>query len=233
MTNYLVLTGGSRGIGKATIKHFLEQNWTAINLSRTSCQISNVIDISIDFSDPKNIAQAAHKLPSLLQNADNICLVNNVGYFVGDSVENIGLDDLNKTLNINLISSIELNKILIPLMKPGSSIIYLGSMLANKGVPNTASYIISKHAVLGLMRSTCQDLAPKKISTCCICPGLVDTELLHNSMDEHMIKYVLDNFIVGKRLIQPHEIAKVIYACATSPVTNGALIPVNLGLVAD
>jgi NAD(P)-dependent dehydrogenase (short-subunit alcohol dehydrogenase family) len=106
-------------------------------------------------------------------------------------------------------------------------------MLADRGVPGNASYIMSKHAVLGLMRATCQDLIGKSISTCCICPGLVNTQLLKDSMSDELVAHLLDTYVVGKRLINPSEIAKVIHNCATSPIINGAIVPANLGLVAS
>lgn len=233
MTKYLVITGGSRGIGEATISHFSEQGWKVINISRNPCTLPNVKNFSIDLSVPENITKFANHLSDAVKDATSITLVHNAGFQTKDTIETIDLNELIHTLNINVISSTLLNKIFIPHMKPGSSIIYLGSMLAERGVPGNASYIISKHAVLGAMRATCQDLYGKEISTCCICPGLVETQLLRKSMDDEMITFLLDNYIIGKRLINPSEIAKVIHSCAVSPAINGSIIPVNLGIVAS
>ena len=63
-------------------------------------------------------------------------------------------------------------------MKKGSSILYVGSTLSEKAVPQMSSYVISKHAMIGLMRSTCQDLFGRFIHTACICPGATETEML-------------------------------------------------------
>ena len=114
-------------------------------------------------------------------------------------------------------------------MLPGSSIIYIGSTLAEKAVPNSVSYTVSKHAIKGLMKTTCQDLAGTDIQTCCINPGLVDTALLKNTMNKETLDNLLNNTIMGKRLIQPDEIAKIIYFCATTSALNGATIDANLG----
>lgn len=233
MSNYLVITGGSRGIGKATISQFLEHKWRVVNISRTPCSLPGVTNLTADLSLPQELKKISEPLLAAVKGAEKICLIHNAGYQLGDTADNIDLDTLMRTLNVNVISSTVLNKILVPVMEPGSTILYLGSMLADKGVPKNASYIISKHAVLGLMRSTCQDLGEKKITTCCICPGLVNTKLLRDSMDEELINYVLQAHVVGKRLIEPEEIANVLYACASAPALNGALIPTNLGLIAS
>jgi NAD(P)-dependent dehydrogenase (short-subunit alcohol dehydrogenase family) len=233
MTKYLVITGGSGGIGRATITHFLQNNWSAINISDSLCDIPGVINFQIDLTEPEALFKFKDKLCSIVNNASTICLAHNAGFKVCDSIESISANDLRAVLNVNVISSILLNQILIPLMKPGSSILYTGSMLSDRGAPATASYSISKHAVLGLMRSTCQDLVGRGITTCCICPGIADTKLTHDTMDADLISHLLDTYVIGKRLIKPEEIAQVIYFCANSPVLNGALIPANLGLVAS
>lgn len=233
MTKYLVLTGGNRGMGKATITQFTQNNWKAINISRLPCDVPGVVNITADLAFPQELEKISDQLLTAVKGAEKICLIHNAAFQIGDTVSDVTLENLMLTLNVNLISSTVLNKILIPAMKPGSSILYMGSMLADKGVPGNTSYIVSKHAVLGLMRSTCQDLGERKITTCCICPGLVDTKLLHDSMSSELIDYVLDAHVVGKRLIDPTEISNVLFACANAPVLNGALIPANLGLIAS
>lgn len=230
---YLIITGGSRGIGKATIERFLAVNWQIINISRTPCELPNVENVLLDLAKPESIAHAASLLTTKLQQANHTCLVHNAAYYQADSSTNLDLNHLYHTLKVNLISVVALNNIFIPLMLPQSSIIYIGSTLAEKAVPDNASYIISKHALIGLMRATCQDLAPQQIRTCCICPGLTDTQLLNESIPETTRSYLLNNKIIGKRLIQPTEIAELIYVCATQSVINGVVLHANLGQLAD
>jgi NADP-dependent 3-hydroxy acid dehydrogenase YdfG len=64
-------------------------------------------------------------------------------------------------------------------------------------------------------------------------PGLVDTKLLKDTMDEETQSFLLENIVLGGRLIEPFEIADVIYFCATTPCINGAVIDANLGQAAD
>jgi 3-oxoacyl-[acyl-carrier protein] reductase len=233
MSNFLVITGGSRGIGEKTIERFLQQGWKAINLSRSPCHISDVQNINLDLASPTQIQQKTEQLQHELKNAGKICLVHNAAFYKRDSVDTITLDDLNHTLTVNLSSAVLLNQIIIPNMQPGSSIIYIGSTLSEKAVPNSASYTISKHALVGLMRVTCQDLMDKQIRSCCVCPGLVDTKMLQETMDKETVNYLLENKVIAKRLIAPDEIADVIHFCAISATINGVTIHANLGQVAD
>lgn len=228
MNKYLIITGGSRGIGKATIKRFQAANWRAINLSRTPCDIAGVTNITVDLNDIEHLETT--KLEGLCGDAHAICLVHNAAQIHKDSVETITNATLKKTLNINLIAPIHLNKLSIPFMKPGSSIIYIGSGIAETGAAGWASYTVSKQALIGLMRATCQDLANKSISTVCICPGFVDTQMLQETIDKDSVNWMLNNKIMAKRLIAPEEIAEIIYTCATQPVINGEVINANSGM---
>lgn len=233
MAKYLILTGGSRGIGEKTIAYFLDHGWQAINISRTACKLTGVMNVNLDLSQADKIAKHTPLLANAVKDATLISLVHNAAYYKRDSVTSLSLENLRLTLETNLLSNVALNNIFLPLMQPGSSIIYIGSTLSEKAVPECASYTISKHAGIGLMKATCQDLIGKDIHTCCICPGLVDTQLLKETMSEELINKLIDTKIIAHRLIKPDEIAEIIYFCANSAVINGAVIHANLGQVAD
>ncbi len=233
MPNYLVITGGSRGIGESTIACYLKQGWKVVNISRHPCSLAQVVNIHLDLSNPLLIEQQAESLIAAVSDANLICLVHNAGYYNRDTIESVLQDDLERTLNVSIVAPAMLNKIFIPQMQAGSSIIYIGSTLSEKAVPNAVSYVVSRHAIVGLMRATCQDLNGKYIHTACVCPGLTDTQMLRETMDQKTIDYFLGQKVIGKRLIDPAEIADVIYFCAKSPAINGAIIHANLGQVAD
>jgi NADP-dependent 3-hydroxy acid dehydrogenase YdfG len=233
MNNFLVITGGSRGIGEKTIAYFLQEGWKAINLSRTPCQLPGVDNIQVDLLEPEQIEEITSTLQSKLKGADNIALVHNAAFYKRDTIDALPIAQLQQTLMVNVVAAITLNQMVIPVMPPKSSIIYIGTTLAEKAVPGSASYTVSKHAIVGLMKATCQDLAGRQIRSCLVNPGLVDTQLLKDTMDKETLTFLLDTQVIGKRLIAPEEIAKVIYFCATNEVINGSIIRANLGQVSD
>lgn len=233
MSHYLVITGGSRGIGEKTILAFQEQGHHVINISRTPSSLPDVTNFALDISSFQEIEKQKSALQGLVSSAKTISLVHNAAYFKRDAISTLSLPELQLTLSTNVIAAAALNQVFIPVMKPQSSIIYIGSTLSEKAVPGCASYVISKHAVVGLMRSTCQDLVGKDIHTCCICPGFVDTQILRDNNDIEAVKRLVEAKVISKRLIQPEEIAKVVYFCAASPVINGTVLHANLGQVAD
>lgn len=233
MSDMLVMTGGSRGIGAETINLFVEQGWQAINLSRSPCSNPSVININVDLAVPLNRTQHAGQLEALVAGASRIALVHNAAAFERDNVTSLTESRLRAVLELNIVAPVALNTLLLPYMKAGSSIIYIGSTLSEMAVSNRASYVISKHAMVGLMRSTCQDLAGTEIVTTCICPGFVNTDMLTSQMEETALQALVKQKVTQGRLIEPEEIASLIYFCATHAVMNGEVIHANLGQVAS
>ena len=106
----------------------------------------------------------------------------------------------------------------------------LSQTLSEKAVPGSYSYVVSKHASIGMMRATTQDLAGRGIHTACVCPGFTDTEMLRNHVPEEAMD-VVRGMSAFERLIDPDEIAETLFWSATHPVINGAVLHANLGQV--
>jgi len=234
MTNKtLIITGASRGIGFATAELFLSEGWDVINISRSDCDINNVQNINLDLTQHNWQESFVNKLPGDFS-PEKICLVHNAALLQRDHSFDINPDQFRNTLELNVIAPSILNQILMPKMNQGSSVIFIGSTLSEIGVPNAASYVISKHAIAGAMKACCQDLAGSGVHTCCICPGTTDTEMLREYVghDENTLK-MFENMVGAKRLVRPDEIAKTIFFSANNPVINGSVIHANLGQLAQ
>ena len=232
MNRVILITGASRGIGLATARLFMTSGYTVCNLSRSACPLAGVINISADFAAAGWVEQVRAPLLRVVADADQITLVHNAGSLSKDSVATFAIDSFRRVLEINVIAPAQLTHLLLPAMRPGSSVIYIGSTLSEMAVPNSCAYVTSKHALVGLMRSTCQDLAGTGIHTVCICPGFTDTEMLreHVGNSEDILRSIASG-IAQKRLIEPEEIAATIQFCAHNAVLNGAVIHANLGQI--
>lgn len=230
MDKALVITGGSRGIGLATIQAFVADGYRAINISRSPTDLTLATQINADLSETNWIEGAREQLLQSLGKPDQITLIHNAALLLKDSINSAA--DFARVLQINLIAAQQLNELLLPKMNSGSSILYVGSTLSKKAVANTLSYSTSKHAVLGLMRATCQDLIGTGIHTASVCPGFTDTEMLreHIGQDEEILK-ALGKANAFDRLVNPKEIAGCLKFCADNPAINGTSIDANLGQV--
>ncbi|MBT5030934.1 MAG: SDR family oxidoreductase [Proteobacteria bacterium] len=232
MSNLAVITGASRGIGNATAQLFVEFGYAVVNISRTPASLDGVTNINADMSEPGWLEGVSDELIAQLDGADEIALVHNAGMMVLDRVGDMIAEQLRRMFEVNVVASCALNDLLIPLMKEGSSIVYVGSTLSEKSVPGVASYATSKHAVIGLMRSTCQDLVGAGIHTACVCPGLTDTDMLRGSAgnDPDVIANMA-RMQTFNRLVEPEEIAAAILSVVGQPVFNGAVLHANLGQI--
>ncbi len=228
----LVITGASRGIGYATAQLFIEAGYKVVNLSRSEPALTGIVHIPLDMSSSATIDACAGDIQAQLTGCDEIVMVHNAGLLRKDSTRELAADSLQEVLQVNVVAPAQLNQIVLPLMQPGSSIIYLGSTLSEKGVANTCSYVTSKHALLGLMRASCQDLVGSGIHTACVCPGFTATEMLENHVGGST--EILESIASGvafNRLIEPIEIARTIAFAANNPVLNGAVVHANLGQI--
>lgn len=228
----LVITGASKGIGRSTANIFFQQGYKVINLSRSNPNLDKVIHMSADFSDLDWPSTINDELVSHLESVEYISLIHSAGLLLKDSIGDVSPENFMKALQVNIISASQLNQIVLPYMNNGSSIIYIGSTLSEKGVANSCSYVTSKHALVGLMRATTQDLVGRGIHTACICPGFTDTEMLKNHVggSEEILNEIAKG-VAFSRLIDPEEIAKTLLFTAQNSVLNGSVIHANLGQV--
>jgi NAD(P)-dependent dehydrogenase (short-subunit alcohol dehydrogenase family) len=225
-----IITGASGGIGLHTAQVFLAAGWAVTNLSRRRCPLDAVNHINGDLSQAGVLDNINAQLTPTLRAAERIVLVHNASRLANDSAVETPSMNLRAVLEVNVVAPNTHNYFAIPYMQPGSSIVYVGSTLSDKAVPGSYSYVVSKHAMIGMMRATCQDLAGRAIHTACVCPGFTDPEMLRQHVPEAQMETVRSMSAFG-RLIQPDEIAQTLYWAATHPVVNGAVIHANLGQI--
>lgn len=229
MNKVLVITGASRGIGMATAKLFCARGYNVINLSRSGFDSAIGTHIETDLSHPDWPSQTGPQLLDALGEPDQIVLIHNASLLLKDSVRDASAD-FAKVMQINVLAAQQLNELLLPQMKIGSSIHYVGSTLSEKAVANTLTYVTSKHATLGLMRATCQDLMESGIHCTCVCPGFTNTEMLRDHVGEDQaVLNAIASTNSFNRLARPDEIAETLLFAANNPVLNGSTLHANLG----
>lgn len=227
----LVITGAGRGIGLAAADLFHDQGYAVVNISRHRGGFERGTWIGADLSRPDWLKTIERELIAAVQHASVITLVHNASMLLHDEIEGSCDGDLQRVWQANVQAPVQLNRALLPYMDEGSSIIYIGSALRDKAVPKRLSYVVSKHAQVGLMRATALEIAERGMHTACVCPGITDTEMAraHFGGDGDSIEqFVLRNAPL-KRALRPAEIAQLIYFCAGTQAINGAVIDANVG----
>lgn len=225
-----IITGASVGIGCAAAKLFKTDGYEVYNLSRRPCPIEGVHNISCDLSLDSSIESSCETLSGIIAASDSVALVHNACQMRKDSADQCASEALREVLETNLVAVNTLNQHLVTKLPKSSSILYIGSTLSEKAVAGSFSYVISKHALLGMMRASCQDLMNSGIHTALICPGFTNTEMLrtHLGNDSEVMQEIgaMNSF---NRLIEPGEIGELIHWAHLNPVINGAVLHANLG----
>ncbi len=222
--NLLIITGGNETIGLKIVERFLSENWFVINLSEAPLSFPCVTNYQVKFSQPGWEKDILPNLTRHLSSAKQISLVHNASRRINDSAQTIEANEFRKTAEVNIITPLILNQALIPFMPKGSSILYLGSILSEKTMPKAASCVISKHALVGMMRATSQDLTGKGIHTACICPGFKDTQFPKIQLPEAPQKISeLKDKTEQDQSLKYEEIADLIWYCSNHPVVDGAI----------
>ena len=225
-----IITGASVGIGSATARAFLDEGFAVFCLARRQCPVQGVSSIACDLASDTSIDSACDTLEKALSDCAEVALVHNASQMRKDSVDDCSSESLGQVMSTNVIAINSLNGRLLPLMPESSSVLYVGSTLSEKAVPNSFSYVVSKHAQLGMMRATCQDLMGRGIHTAMVCPGFTDTEMLRTHLgDDPEVEAAVAGMNSFNRLIEPEEIAELIRWAHHNPVINGAVLHANLG----
>jgi 3-oxoacyl-[acyl-carrier protein] reductase len=225
-----IITGASVGIGLEAAVKFLASGYQVYNLSRRPCPIEAVTSIPCDLASVESVQEACDQLALPLSRSESAALVYNASQMRKDSAGDCPSDNLREVFETNLVALNSINQRLISLLPSTSSIIYIGSTLSEKAVANSFSYVVSKHAQLGMMRATCQDLMGSGVHTALICPGFTDTEMLRTHIGtDPEIEASIAGMNSFNRLIAPEEIADLIHWAHHNPVINGAVLHANLG----
>lgn len=235
----LLLTGASRGIGHATVKHFYAAGWRIFTASRQSwvdeCPWAEgfLNHIHLDLEDIDSVQQA---LPMIKQRLGGRldALVDNAGVSpkTADGGR-LGVLDTDyatwiKVFNVNLFSSAVLATGLFDELKAAQgSIINVTSIAGSKVHPFAGvAYATSKAALSTLTREMAHEFGPHGIRVNAIAPGEIDTAILSPGTQQ-----IVERSVPLQRLGKAEEVASLIYFLCTSGASyvNGAEIHVNGG----
>lgn len=241
-----IVTGASRGIGRATALALAAAGWghiticadrDAAGLQETeriilkSSGVCKVVSMLGDISDEgfvKRLVETACE--ESVAPVDT--LVNNAGISIVGLVQDLSYSDWHRILDVNLSSVFLTSRAIIPgmLQVQAGHIINVSSMWGRVGASCEAAYSATKGGVIAFTQALAKELAPSGISVNCVAPGCVDTVMNgHLSAEE---KAALAEEIPAGRFASPSEIASVILGIACSPAyMTGQVIGVDGGYI--
>lgn len=235
-----MITGGTRGIGYAIVKRFLENGASvalcgsrqetvnkALDRLRGEHPDCNVIGLSPDLQKPEEIARAVAAVRESFGRLD--ILVNNAGVSAREPLYDYRPEDFAKTMDLNVNAVFYCSQAAARVMKEqgGGVILNTSSMVSIYGQPSGAAYPASKFAVNGLTRSLARELGRDNIRVNAVAPGITRTDMVAELPDE-VIKPLIAAIPLG-RVGEPEDVANAFLYLASdlASYVTGAVLSVD------
>ena len=240
----VLITGASRGIGRAAALEFAKNGWqVAVNYNKSETTAKELCDEIAAFggfakpyqADVSDNSQVLDMVDAVIADYGSIdALVNNAGIALGQGLfTDFTDDDDRRIFNTNVFGMMNCSRAIIPhfVGKKCGRIINISSVWGITGGSCEVIYSASKAAVIGFTKALAKELAPSGICVNCIAPGFIDTD-----MNAHLAKADIEAFceeIPLGRTGKAEEVAKSIYFLASSDASyiTGQVLTVDGGLV--
>lgn len=240
---WILITGGTRGIGKAIAQEFFSCGGNII-ITGTSTKAPNwatdfqatkpnqtIVYKQIDFTS-KRIEQDLADLVSKY-NDIGVC-VNNAGYNIVSDIREVKKEDISALIEINLIGPAMLTSVISRSMaeKKYGRIVNISSIFGIVSRKGRSSYSSAKSGLIGLTRACALDLAEDNVLVNCVCPGFTKTELTKRILGNEGINEISKQIPLG-RLAEPGDIVPIVLFLSSKLNTyiTGQTITVDGGFV--
>jgi 3-oxoacyl-[acyl-carrier protein] reductase len=236
-----LVTGASRGIGKAIALQLGSDGYTVVGTATTESGAANISaylsEANIDGQGVAlNVTDADSITTVLKMIAENfsapVVLINNAGITKDNILMRMKEDEWDDVVATNLTSIYRLSKACVRGMTKGrwGRIINISSVVGSMGNMGQSNYAATKAGAEGFSRSLARELGSRNITVNCVAPGFIDTDMTKDLPDDS--KDMLLSQIPLSRLGQPEEIASVVGFLAgdTGGYITGETIHVNGGM---
>lgn len=237
MNQIAIVTGGTRGIGKAISKILAQDNYNVIatycDNTKEASNFEKETGIKTLKFDVANFQQCQESVKQIIDqfNQPISILVNNAGISKDGMFHKLDQTNWTDVINVNLNSCFNMCRAVIPTMREQNygRIINISSINAQDGRIGVTNYSAAKAGMLGFTRALAKESASKGITVNAIAPGYIETHLLAN-VPKEVIESII-NEIPVKRLGTPEEVARVVsfLASPNSSYITGETIAINGG----
>lgn len=227
----MVVTGGSAGIGDAIVEAAQRLGARVGVIDLAASQRADAY-VKADISDPSEATEAVTILATRLGGVS--VLVNNAGIATAGSFVDLSDEQWRRTLAVNLDGVFHCSRAALPFLREASngSIVNVGS-IAGRSYSRTASvaYAASKGGVVAFTRQLAVELARESVRVNCVCPGLVDTQIMAQNTSPEQLAGLMETIPLG-RLAAPIEVAAAVCFLASHAASylTGTVIDVTGGL---
>jgi len=244
VTRAAVVTGGSRGIGRACALALAGDGWAvAVGFRSSEGEAKDVVraiedtggravTLALDTADEARVQEAFKEAAAELGPVTG--LVNNAGISRDGLAVRYPTEEFDRTMAVNARGSFLCARAALRTMlrKRFGRIVNVSSAVALHGNPGQVAYAASKAAMVGMTRSLAREIGSRGITVNAVCPGLISTELT-DALPEESRRYLLERTPAG-RPGTPEDVAGVVRFLMSEQASyvNGAVLAVDGGLTA-
>lgn len=234
--NTLLITGGSSGIGLATVQYFTSKGWHVFELSRTGVSSPKVTHVYCDVTDELSVQAALTEVMSQTNHLDAV--ISNAGFGISGPIEFTSSAEARKQFDVNFFGAFYFAKAVLPILRQQGygRIIFISSVAADLSIPYQSFYSASKSALNAMALGLANEVREFGIHVSVMMPGDVATGFT-NAREKN-----IEGSDVYKRLatavatmeqdersgMAPIQIARAVYRIATckhpSPIYIGGAI---------
>ena len=225
MKKSVIITGASRGIGKATALTFAQNGYDILLCYQSRAEEAKAaaeeakafgvraVPFQMDVSSLSDCRRTAAK--ALMEFGKIDALVCNAGIALPKLFTQTDEEEFDRLFDVNTKGVFFLSQAVAKEMiaSGGGSIVTVSSMWGIAGASGEVAYSASKAAVIGMTKALAKELAPSGIRVNCVAPGVVDTEM-NACYDEEAMEALAEKTPLG-RIASPEEIAKAIFFLAS------------------
>lgn len=219
----VLITGGSRGIGRSMVELFARNGYSVAftyknseNEAKSLAEATGALAIRADSASEEQVISAVRTAEETIGTID--CLINNAGVSSFSLFTDLTLEEWNRHLAVNLTGAFLYSKAVIPSMvaKKKGRIINISSMWGLTGSSCEVHYSTAKAGLIGMTKALAKELGPSGITVNAIAPGLINTDM-NKSLSEEDIRAVEEETPL-MRAGEPMEVA----SCALFLAGDGA-----------
>ncbi len=238
----VLITGSSRGIGRAAAEYFAEQGWhIVVNYANSKDKADELVSAIRQKGGSATAVRAdvgkADECRALISAAVSVngsldALINNAAVDEMMPFDMLTPDREKRLFDVNLFGTMNCARYALPYMvnKKQGSIVNVSSIWGQVGASCEVQYSTSKAAIIGFTKALAKELAPSGIKVNCVCPGVIDTDMNKNVSVEDMKEFVAG--IPMGRMGTPREVAECIYFLCDGPsYVTGQVLGVDGGYI--